>query len=273
MDSPQDACLLPAFPITAQNAGLFFSRGIGRHPERVIDSFEIIFVRQGELGMWEEDGIYALTPGQALLLHPGRRHGGAVDYPRDLRFYWIHFTCNDACAAGLEQIGQVVVPRPDTLTEHFRRYLDDQESGQLTPLVANLLVALMLAEVTRPTQNANQGNSMGIELAQRAAAYIQAHFVQPISTSRIAAALDCNADYLGRVFAEAFRMTPTQAIHRRRVRQACSLLIESTMAVEEIAHACGFDDVGYFRRIFRRVMGLSPRAYRRQYARVHVNSV
>jgi hypothetical protein len=31
-------------PITAKNAGLFISRGKGEHPDRVIDSFELIFV-------------------------------------------------------------------------------------------------------------------------------------------------------------------------------------------------------------------------------------
>jgi AraC-like DNA-binding protein len=42
--------------------------------------------------------------------------------------------------------------------------------------------------------------------------------------------------------------------------------------VDEVARRCGFEDPGYFRRIFRRHEQMSPRAYRHLYGRVHVNA-
>ncbi|MBZ0285415.1 MAG: hypothetical protein K8L97_32075 [Anaerolineae bacterium] len=44
-------------PIKAQNAGLFISHGTAMHPTCVITSHELIFVKQGELDMWEAEGI------------------------------------------------------------------------------------------------------------------------------------------------------------------------------------------------------------------------
>ncbi|HEX2907321.1 MAG TPA: AraC family ligand binding domain-containing protein, partial [Phototrophicaceae bacterium] len=78
-------------PITAQNAGLFISRGKGPHPTRVIDSHEIIFIKQGQLDMWEENCTFQVKAGQTLHLWPGRQHGGLTPMAANLKFYWIHF--------------------------------------------------------------------------------------------------------------------------------------------------------------------------------------
>jgi AraC-like DNA-binding protein len=50
------------------------------------------------------------------------------------------------------------------------------------------------------------------------------------------------------------------------------MLIESDHNVEEISRACGFKDVGYFRRLFKRHEGMTPLAFRRLYAQMHVNT-
>ena len=66
-------------------------------------------------------------------------------------------------------------------------------------------------------------------------------------------------------------MTLTEHIHRRRLHDAEALLREGTDSILEVATACGFASVGHFRRVFERYHGLSPTAYRRLYARTHVN--
>ena len=83
--------LMAMASVAALNGGLFVSRGKGTHPTRVIDSHELIFVRSGILELFEEERRFRLGPGEALVLWPGRRHGGAAPYPPDLSFFWIHF--------------------------------------------------------------------------------------------------------------------------------------------------------------------------------------
>jgi hypothetical protein len=62
--------------VKAQNAGLFISRGQGTHPTRVIDSHELIFVKEGCLEMWEANRTFRVEAGQTLHLWPMRMHGG-----------------------------------------------------------------------------------------------------------------------------------------------------------------------------------------------------
>lgn len=265
-------------PLKAQNAGLFISRGNHKHPTRIIYSHELIFVKHGTLDMWEDERNFTLSAGQTLHLWPNRRHGSVGELPPELEFYWIHFEVEDTLEFSdtndaILEVPQVKrVGRPDKLEYLFRYFLDEQEAGYLEQCAANMFTMLMLLEVARPS-GAIEGNSdTASTLATRADTYIRLNFDRPITAGKVALALGYNADYLGRVYQKAYGYTLTEAIHRHRVRVACRFLLDTNMIIEEIAKSCGFADSNYFRRIFQRYMHSPPRAYRKQYARVHVNT-
>ncbi len=270
-------------PIKAQNAGLFVSRGQAAHPTRVIKSHELIFIKQGELDLWEEDQEFHLVAGQTLHLHPGRQHGSHQPMPPSLRFYWIHFELVPAPMGDMSySAGQYVprlpipqvatIPQPERLERLFRAFLEDQETGLLHPYAANLLATLMLLEVVQsqsvPATQADEANA----LATRANSYIRMNFDRPITASRVADALGYNTDYLGRIFHKVYGYTLTEAIHRRRIEKACEWLRDTNLTILDVATRCGFADGDYFRRVFRRVMQVSPGEYRDEASRVHVNT-
>ncbi|HCK3299141.1 TPA: helix-turn-helix domain-containing protein, partial [Escherichia coli] len=101
---------------------------------------------------------------------------------------------------------------------------------------------------------------------------IRTQYHRPLSTALLARELYCNADYLGRVYRRVFHLTLTEAIHRQRVREAEKLLISEARSLTEVAALCGFNDVGYFRQIFRKHTGLTPAAWKRRYSKEHINS-
>lgn len=263
-------------PVEALNAGLFVSSGRGRHPDRALDSNELIFVREGTLGMYEERRRYTVQAHEALLLREGRRHGGTDPYPDDLSFYWIHFRLRrpPLARAPVHRVRLAThlrVGRPDLLTELYRRFLDDQETGILTPASADLLVAQMLVELVGPPAPSSPTGGAAATLASRAVRHIQLQGSGPLTASGIAAALRCHPDYLGRVFHQAYGQTLTQAIHTHRIRRAKACLLDGELSIKEVATVCGFGDAGYFRRIFHRATGLTPAAFRLLHAHVHLN--
>lgn len=265
-------------PLTAQNAGLFISRGVGMHPERVINSCELIFVRRGKLGMFEGARRFEVGAGQTLLLRPGCRHGGTTQYPPDLSFYWVHFTMAPVRGASgrnslLAVPATATLRRPERMIELFRRFLDDQESGALTKLSGACLILQMLSEVSRSAGNLFHESPASTALASRAEGFIRTHFAKKVSASDIARVLKCNPDYLGRVFHLAFGCTITARLNLRRIQHAKTLLMESSLNIKEIARDCGFNDPVYFRRLFRRQCDLPPRAFRKLYARVRINTI
>jgi AraC-like DNA-binding protein len=269
--------------LKAQNAGLFISRGNASHPTRVIDSHELIFVKQGELAMWEEDRVFHLEAGQTLHLWPGRQHGSAGPMPPGLKFYWIHFEIEAHNPKGERQPANEFAPlvnvpqvariaQPERMEWLFRTFLDDQEAGVLQPYSANLLTTMMLAEVANSCIERHPNTEDANAVAAWAHTIICINYDRPMTASKVAEWLGYNADYLGRIYRQVYGCTLTEGIHRRRIHFACQYLLDTNLTIEQIAHKCGFTDPDYFRRIFRRYMQISPGDYRNEYSRLHVNT-
>ncbi|MEM8538805.1 MAG: helix-turn-helix transcriptional regulator, partial [Pseudomonadota bacterium] len=56
--------------------------------------------------------------------------------------------------------------------------------------------------------------------------------------------------------------TPSEYVNRIRIAHAAQLLRSSEAPIEDIIASCGFENVSYFYRLFRKQMGETPRAYR-----------
>ncbi|GEM46800.1 helix-turn-helix transcriptional regulator [Deinococcus cellulosilyticus] len=265
--------LHPQLPIRCDLAGLFVSRGVGTHPDRVVDFHEVIFVREGTLFIAEDGKHYAVNAGEALILLPGKRHWGFEPYQKELSFFWLHFYVQDT--AGPQEMvlpKHVQVQRPEHLSALFRRLLDEQEIPGHAPITCDLLALLILTGLSHSEGTpAAPRNSLN-RIASEAQAYIALHHQELLSSSRIARALGYNSDYLGRAFRSVYGHTLTEAINRYRVRRACVLLLNTHDTIESIAHACGFREVIYFRRVFRELEGVTPSSYRKLHAQMFVNT-
>jgi transcriptional regulator GlxA family with amidase domain len=71
-----------------------------------------------------------------------------------------------------------------------------------------------------------------------------------------------------RRFIKATGMKPSEYQQRLRVTRAREMLEFSRSSVDEIASSVGYEDVGGFRRVFRKIMGLTPSDYRRRFGRL-----
>lgn len=267
-------------PVRALFAGLFVSPGNWRHRDDVRPDFEIILVRRGQLAMWEEDQKFIINTNQTLLLWPNRKHGGLQVHDRRLSFYWLHFSLagssgKGATLAALPQLGSPA--RPDRMQELFHRFLsdfgagDDWKSGPLNDPLADLLLLQILAEAA--TQQSTEKSTHEPALAQNIRAYIDAHFFEPIGPADVVKSLRYSGVYLRQTFRHATGLTLSQAIQNRRMLEARRLLLETTLTLKEIAFRCGFDDEGYFCRVFRKNEGVNPTVFRNTRLKLPINVI
>jgi len=267
-----------SLPLRVQNGGLFISRGVGSHPQRELDSWELIFVEKGTLTIREEDTLFSVKAGESLLLWPHRKHVGVGNFPADLKFYWLHFELNSqgdnpsdypVSLISMPQHGQVI--NPQYVISLFRQFLSEQETINRSDSL-ELILLLIMQQLSVAANDNPQADNSGVALAYKAQQLIRTQFHLPVSTSSLASQLHCNADYLGRVYRQTFELTITEAIHRQRVLSAEKMLISDSCSLSEVAQRSGFQDVGYFRKVFRKTMGLTPAAWKRRYCKVHINS-
>lgn len=267
-----------SLPITVQNGGLFISRGVGTHPQRKLDSWELIMVEKGTLTIKENDIVFTVNAGETLLLWPHRIHSGVGVFPEDLKFYWLHFELRplypdapDSLTALLSLPQHGKVRDSQYVISLFRQFLSEQESLTRSASL-ELILLLILQQLSIAATARSCAENSGVALAYKAQKLIRTQFHLPLSTSALARQLHCNADYLGRVYRRAFNLTITDAIHRQRIMSAEKLLLTDSCSLSEVALRCGFQDVGYFRLIFRKAVGLTPAAWKRRYCKEHINS-
>ncbi len=96
--------------------------------------------------------------------------------------------------------------------------------------------------------------------------YIEEHYMQEISLSRIAELVDMNASYLSSMFKRETGMTYSEYLFQCRVKQASRLLVETAKSIGEIAKECGYQDARYFSKQFSKLVGLKPSEYRKLYS-------
>jgi AraC-like DNA-binding protein len=239
-----------------------------RHADRVLPVNELIVVQSGVLPIAEEDRRFSVPRDGWVLLRAGRRHFGYEDLDRDTWFYWLCFGAGPEGAVAdegptLQENRTGTVARPDRLRALLEHLLEDQQAAILTPAAAHGYLQLVLAEIL--LERATTADPAAASpLTGRAAAFIADHLTEPdLSTARIAAALSFNPDHLGRAFRDTFGETITDHIHRLRIDRARMLFRSTNRPVARVAAEVGFGDERYFRRIFKRRVGLTPGQFQR----------
>jgi AraC-like DNA-binding protein len=99
-------------------------------------------------------------------------------------------------------------------------------------------------------------------LVKQAIAYLHQNYTRPLSRWEIAEAVGVSEDYLSRVFHRELNISPWEYLNRYRVLQSKQLLLHTTDAIGAIARQVGFKDQAYFSRVFHKVTGTSPQAFR-----------
>ena len=91
---------------------------------------------------------------------------------------------------------------------------------------------------------------------------VHSRFMAPRTLSDLALSLNTSQGTLSAQIKARTGLTYSELIQNRRMEKAREYLAYSDESVVEIAEKCGYADAFYFSKLFKRVMGMSPRAYR-----------
>jgi len=92
--------------------------------------------------------------------------------------------------------------------------------------------------------------------------YILSHISEPVTTAALARALGRNRTYLCTLFLEQTGMTVNQYVTAVKIDEARRLLEVTKKTAAEISEYLGFSSQSYFQNVFRKVCGMTPKAYR-----------
>lgn len=133
-----------------------------------------------------------------------------------------------------------------------------------TPLVAPDDKVIGISGVMYPIETPEAQASYFHELSP-VVAHIDAHYTETISMNEMARMADLSTTHFNQRFRSILRMSPTEYLLSRRIQHAQQLLSETSESISDIGAEVGFYDQSHFTKRFRRMTGLTPKAYRAQF--------
>lgn len=95
-----------------------------------------------------------------------------------------------------------------------------------------------------------------------AKSFIDQHYNQPLNLECIASQASFSPYHFLRLFRQTFDETPHQYLTRRRIERARELLTTTDYSITEVCLEVGYESLGSFSTLFRKVVGHSPQHYR-----------
>lgn len=145
--------------------------------------------------------------------------------------------------------------------EEFSPLLFEEQTSQLL----THLLGLHREEMQKVMKLPSVKVGTKIELYKRLSQvtdFIRTYYRQAITLDELAHLSCLSKHHFLRLFKIAFGLTPHQFIIQLRIVEACQLLQNSSLTIQEIAYALGFEYANSFSRLFKKKIGIYPNAYR-----------
>lgn len=147
-------------------------------------------------------------------------------------------------------------------------------SSLMSPAVMRLLGKMLVIDTGAREQRFYQQFSPnfqhGEEAIIRVQHYIAEHYDEKLSNQSLAELSCLTERTLQRRFKKATNFNLNQYIQYLRVQKACDLLESTALTFDVISYKVGYQDVSAFRKIFNRVVGLTPKAFRSRFCSSHI---
>lgn len=211
---------------------------------------------------------HAVRSGEMVVIPPGMPHAYGAERSRPWSIYWFHAQgellgdfLRELKITPVQPVFHLgVCPQFHAL---FKEVLDTVEHGYSTQQLVGAAQALahLLAVLARERGRQHQL----LDPKQRITwtiDYMKEHLQQPLQLNTLATLAHLSRSRYAALFKQQVGYAPIDYFIRLRMHQACQWLDNVDWSVKTIAARLGYEDPLYFSRVFRSVMGISPREYR-----------
>lgn len=153
-------------------------------------------------------------------------------------------------------------------------WLVPAESGRLGTFVSSKIPIrgpdqsiIGIAGVMYGIENSRESTTR-LDPIREATRLINEGFAGPLEIGQTAAAVGLSVSQLNRRFRSLYQMSPSQYLQRVRVHEASRMLADTDAPLSDVALETGFYDQAHLSRTFRRWMGMTPSAFRKESAQI-----
>lgn len=250
-----------SFSFHCLSSGQFVGKEGWIHPRRRLDSYEILYMVQGQAMIQEELTPFALEPGDVLVLSPDLLHFGFAPSDKKVSFYWMHFTVDKPELLGL--IPSCKVHSDNGMLSELFKQLQRLRNDKDYPAQAADLAALLAVTETAVLQRSAAVRHK--KILRDITEWVRINICSPITAAQVGENFGYNSDYLTALFKENFGVGLKEYINEQKMKRAEEYLLTTDAPIKEIAAMLGFHDANSFIKYFTYHQKISPAKFRNQY--------
>jgi AraC family transcriptional regulator len=257
----------------------YVSFGVVEVPEMEVPAHVLILRTESPSVIeWKEDGRerrVKLDPGSVSLLPAGSRRAARVFRPQpgeasilQIRPSFLQRSVGEIARGGRVQLGQHMDLRDSQIARLIESLRADIASGSPTSRLFGESVAAALSvhiaqqySITETRLEEFRGGLSPARL-KRVLEYIDVNLADSLDLDKLAEVAGLNLYHFARGFRQSTGLSPHQHVLRKRIERAKEFLRDPRLSVLEASARTGFVDQSHFSKVFRRITGVAPSAYR-----------
>lgn len=244
-----------------------------RERQEPISQYVFIYCTEGSGWFQVESERYAVEKDQYFILPAHVPHCYGADEQNPWTIYWVHFKGKLAGEYAKNCLKPVDI-RPNAYSrigERLSLFEEIYHTLEMGYGRENLMYACSVfyhflgsLRYVQQYRSAVEQEADDGDLVAAAIHYMKENVEKKLTLKKLAEHIGYSASHFSALFHARTGYSPLSYFNQLKVQQACRLLDFSNMKINQICYKMGIDDCYYFSRLFTKVMGVSPREYKKQ---------
>ncbi len=233
------------------------------------DQHILIYCCEGKGSAQINKETYQLNPGDFIIIPQGVEHQYAADETNPWTIYWIHFKgkiAKNILTTFLLKNNSYKgsVDYQDSRIRLFEDMYSNLEMGYSNDNLcyANMCLQHFLTSFIFNDNYNLADKKQHIDTINASISYMQQHIDEMIPLQLLAQWVNLSVSHYSFLFRKKTGFSPIEYFNHLKVQKSCQYLLFTDFRIKEIADKLGIEDPYYFSRMFSKLMGMSPVAYR-----------
>jgi len=242
-----------------------------KHTDHYHGFYEIFYLCSGECRFLLKDSVYHMKKGDIVFIAPGELHNALYDTGNPCEINMIFFKKEYLNRPNDPDMTSFMGSVPALYQEKFQHLLgmmlsensviDEYSQNFMCCYLTEVLLMLMRHSVMNEKEP-ELLNAKDVDILT-ATKYIYKNFRKPLTLEEVAAVASLSPTYFSKKFKTITGMGFKEYLNFVRLKHAQAALLTTDNTITDIALEYGFNDSNYFKDLFKKFFGKSPREFRK----------